>query len=76
METIKESIKILMNVGNHRKLINDFAKSNFDEKFKDNGGSEYINYINFDLISENKIRVNYVYGAGDLEFNSSYIIEI
>lgn len=33
-------------------------------------------YSDFDIISETKIRVNYTYGGGDMDFNDSFTVEI
>ena len=77
METIKESLKILASVEKHRETLNNYARSKYNERFKDikHQHGTYHSYSGFDIISETKIRVNYTYGAGDMDFNDFFIIE-
>ena len=78
METIKESLKILVSVEKHREKLDTFARSKFNERFEKTKYQDgtYPSYSNFDIISETKIRVNYTYGGGDMDFNSSFTIEL
>ena len=75
---IRESIKSLLNVKKEEKFVDDFARYLYNEKFKDvkkqDGTWHY--YSGYKLISENKIVVNYDYGAGDMEFNGDFTVEI
>lgn len=78
METIKESLKILASVEKHRELLDKFARSKYNERFKKIKHQEgtYHGYSDFDIISETEIRVNYTYGGGDMDFNDSFTVEI
>lgn len=78
METIKESLKILASVEKHRELLDKFAHSKYNERFEKTKHQEgtYHSYSDFDIISETKIRVNYTYGGGDMDFNGSFTVEI
>lgn len=78
MEGVKKSLKILASVTGHRTLVDNFARSKYEEKY---GNlpiqySGYHAYSGFDVISENKIRVNYEYGAGEMDFHDSFDVEI
>lgn len=78
METIKESLKILASVEKHRELIDKFARNKYIERFEKTKYQHgtYHSYSDFDIISETKIRVNYTYGGGDMDFNDSFTVEI
>jgi len=78
MKTIKESLKILASVETHRELLDKFARSKFDERFEKRKHQEgnYIGYSNFDILSDTQIRLNYIYGGGDMEINDSFIVDI
>jgi len=78
METIKESLKILASVEKHRDLLDKFARSKYNERFdsRKHQHGTYHSYSDFDIISDTKIRVNYTYGGGDMDFNDSFTIEI
>jgi hypothetical protein len=78
MKDIKESVKILFSTEEHRKIVNKFARAAYDEKFKNKKSQEgaYHAYDTFEILSENKIRVKYTYGGGDMDFNDSFNIEI
>lgn len=76
---IRESIILIMSVSKHQKLINEFARSKYDEKFP-SSKRDYIqgwnSYDGFIIISESKIKINYNYGAGDMEFSDSFIVDL
>ena len=80
MNDIKKSVKILLSVKDHQKTVEDFAKNTFHEKFKNDfkntasGGFQY--YKDFTILSETKIRINYCYGAGDMDFTDSFDVDI
>ena len=78
MESIKESLKILASVEIHRENLNTFARSKYNERFgtKKHQEGTYHSYSDFDIISETKIRVNYTYGGGDMDFNDSFTVDI
>jgi hypothetical protein len=78
METIKESLKILASVEKHRDSIDKYARNKYNERFDSKKHQEgtYHSYSSFDIISDAKIRVNYTYGGGDMDFNDSFTVEI
>lgn len=78
METIKESVKILESVERHRGIINKFARNKYEEKFGNERKPDdgYHGYSGFEVLSENSIKVNYEYGAGDMDFIGSFIVEL
>ncbi len=76
---MKEAIKSLIAVEPHKEAVNNFAREKYNEKFP--YGSMTINnsfhyYSGFDILSETTLKVNYVYGAGDMEFKESFIVTI
>lgn len=75
---IGESIKILFSSNEHRDIVNKFVKAAYNERFKNNeyviGAYHY--YDNFIILSETTIRVVYKYGAGDMDFENYFDIEI
>lgn len=78
MENIKESIKILASVASHRAVMDKFARTKFHEKFdgKSTQTGTYHYYSGYDIVSENKIRIEFKYGAGDMDFNDYFYVEI
>lgn len=78
MENVKKSMEVLSKIANHRAVINDFARSKYIERFgymKKEIGT-YHAYNSYDVISETKLEVKYVYGGGDMEIRDSFIVEI
>jgi hypothetical protein len=78
MENIKESLEVLAKVANHRAVVNEFARSKYNEKFADMKRQigTYHAYDGYDIISETKLKVKFVYGAGDMDFNDFFIVEL
>ncbi len=78
MNNVKESLKILASVANHRLLIDNFARDKYRERFgviKHQEGTYHF-YEGYDVISETELRVKYAYGAGDMDFNDFFIVEL
>jgi len=77
MENIKKSLEVLAKVANHRAVVNDFARSKYIERFSNEEKpiGTYHAYDGYDIISETKLKVNYTYGAGDMDFDDFFIIE-
>ena len=78
MENIKNSLQALAKVASHRAVINEFARSKYNERF---GSIEkplgtYHSYSGYDIISETKLRVEYTYGGGEMDYNGSFLVEI
>lgn len=78
MENIKESIKILLSTAQHRKNIEEFARSKFNEnsEIKTIHLDSWKSFEGFDILSETSIRVKYSYGGGNMEFNDSFILNL
>ena len=78
MENIKEAIKTLILAAPHKSLINSFAKEKYNERFGDiiipTGSFHY--YSGYDIISEDKIKIEFEYGYGDMVFNDSFSVYI
>lgn len=77
MENIKKSLEILDKVAKHRTIINDFAYSKYIERFGDMPKQlgTYHCYNGYLVVSEKKLRVNYKYGAGDMDFYDFFYID-
>ena len=78
---IQESIRAIMSVSNHTKFVAEFARSKYDEKFPSprltgNYNQGFHCYKGYEILSETKIRVNYSYGAGDIEYDDSFTIDL
>lgn len=79
---IKESIKALISVSKHQNIIDDYARTKYNEKFKVDYKSgvysdgSWHKYDGFNIISENEIRVDYNYGYGDMEYSDSFKVNI
>lgn len=75
---IQESIIAIMNVSAHTKAVEKFARSKYDEKFPffkyNKQGFHY--YTGYEIYSDTKIRINYSYGSGEIEYDDSFIIDI
>lgn len=78
MSEISESLSLLHSLQNHYEIVNTFAKNAYNEKFKDLKLSlnSFHYYSGYDIISSDEIRVNYIYGAGEMEYNDSFNIKI
>jgi len=68
MSKLNKALKKLISVKDQQNIVNDFAEKKFNEE---NVTSAY--YEGFDIVSENKIRVNYGYGEG---FSDSFEVDI
>lgn len=78
---IQESIRAIMSVSKHQKLLSDFARSKYDEKFPSkritgNYNQGWHSYKGFVIISDSKIEVKYSYGYGDVEYDDSFTIDL
>jgi hypothetical protein len=75
---LKEAINTLIEADTAKKLVSDYAKNQYTERFKDTKHpyNAFHYYKSFDMLSPTNLRINFVYGAGDMEFNDSFIVEI
>lgn len=79
MESIRQSIKSVLSVENHSKIIDQFARDRYLRKFPPSDGLRYGGYHRYDgyeIISERELKVKYAYGAGDGDFDGYFIVEI
>jgi hypothetical protein len=83
MENIKDSVKKVLEAKPYYKDVDKFARSEYykwdkaDRKtweHPENHG--WRGYNGFEVISENKIRIIYSYGGGDMEFEGHFEIDI
>lgn len=78
MESIKESIKCLLDAEKSRLKVNEFARIEYDKKFENVKIelNSYHTYTGFDVVSENEIKVNFEYGSGEMEFYGSFNVKL
>lgn len=78
MDDIKNSLKILTEVKDHRIAVEKFALQKYKEMFpigpKTDGTYHY--YLNFEIISESKIRINYCYGYAEMEYTGNFEVDV
>jgi hypothetical protein len=73
---LQKSIKNLMSIYSDEKRIDKFARSLYYEnspKRPDQGWQAYSGYT---ILDENNIRIEYKYGAGDMEFEGSFKVNL
>ena len=78
MSTIKESVKAVLSVKDHKDILDKFARECYYNKFKDmkRQHGTYHSYNGFSVVSEDVIEVNFVHGAGDMDFDDSFKVNI
>ena len=77
-EEIKNSIKKIISVSEHKKNVGDFARKKYNEKFDDSELHDrtWRVYDGFEIISETQIKVKFSYGGGDMEFSDGFIVDL
>ena len=74
---IQESVKAVLEIGDHTKFVKDFAQSKYDEKFPVYYKlDDYYTYDGYVIISETKIRIDYSYLDKDQTVDSSFIVDL
>ena len=77
---IKESIKVILGLSKHQKILDDYARSKCDDKFKESqwirSEESYHDYSGFLIISETEIKIEYCYGYADMEYNSFFVVDV
>jgi hypothetical protein len=78
MDDISKSVSLLSNLHEHYVLVDNFARNEYNEKFKDiklepNG---FHHYFGYDIVSSDEIKVNYLYGRGRIEYEGSFNVKI
>lgn len=76
---ILESIKIVMNMKEHLKIVedycrNDFYSSEIYQKNRSVHSGTWCSYESYEIVDETKLKVFYMYGYADREFTDTYII--
>lgn len=76
--TLKEATTLILSTSEAHIMLTEFARAAYNEKFKDikTDWRSFHHYNDFEVLSVDKIKVLYGYGAGDYEYDDSFIIEI
>ena len=78
---ILDSIKIVMNMKEHLKIVEDYCRNDFyaSEIYQKNRSvhsGTWCSYESYEIVDETKLKVFYNYGYGDYEYSDSYIITL
>ncbi len=78
---ILESIKIVMAMKEHLKIIEDYCRNDFyaSEAYQKNRSvhtGTWCSYQSYEIVNEKQLKVFYKYGYGDYEYTNSYIINL
>ncbi len=78
---IKDSIKAIINISEHQKNLEEYARSKYSEKFigYKSGVKNFDvwhSYDGFTIISETKIQVSFKYGYGNMEYTDSFLVDV
>lgn len=78
MKNIKKSLVILTSVKSHRDIVDKFARNEYKERFKGMKKQlgTYHAYSGYEVISESELKVKFSHGAGDMDFDDYFIVEI
>jgi hypothetical protein len=76
---ILQSIKIVMAMKEHLKIIEDYCRNDFYaseiyQKSKSVHSGTWCSYESYEIVDETKLKVFYMYGYADREFTDTYII--
>lgn len=81
--SIELSVKALHETEHHRKNVDEFSRECYDcefprtdKKLRDVVSGVYHYYDTFEIVAEDKIKVKYKYGGGDMEFADSFIVDL
>lgn len=78
---ILESIKIVMAMKEHIKIIEDYCRNDFyaSETYYKNRSvhtGTWCSYQSYEIVDEKQLKVFYKYGYGDYEYTNFYIINL
>lgn len=73
---IIESVKRLIEVKLDQQIVNDFAIGEYNKKFPGVKPQGFHYYDGFEILSETKIRVNFIWGMGDHEYNDFFDVDL
>lgn len=76
---ILDSIKIIMNMKEHLKIVEDYCRNDFYaseiyQKSRSVHSGTWCSYESYEIVDETKLKVFYMYGYADREFTDTYII--
>jgi len=80
MKPIKEAVKAVLDNALNYNLVDVYSRHAFNKWFaknphkKSDGG--FIGYVNYEVLDENIIKINYIYGAYEIEFNGELFVDI
>ena len=76
--SIKQSVLNLISVADSQQAVDQFCREQFRKHFSNspNHIGSWRGYKGFELINDKKIRINYCYGGGDMEFDDYFTIKI
>jgi DNA-directed RNA polymerase delta subunit len=81
MNHVKESMNNMFNAIHHERIINQFAKAKYLERFPSDpkivryNGDFHI-YDGFEVVSPTRLIVKYKYGVGEMEYEKQFIVDI
>lgn len=74
---IQEAVSALLQVKDYQKIVENYAKEKYYQKFPHGlNHCEFIYYNKCEVVDSKTIKVYYKYGAGDHEYDSSFTIDI
>jgi hypothetical protein len=78
MSIIKDSVRAVIANKEHYNNVESFARTAFNKYCRDNPKQTdtWRGYKNFQVWDENYIRINYEFGAGDMEFDGCIFIDL
>jgi len=76
-KNVIKSVRSIINIKKSEETINNFCIKKYEKKFgKIYYELGYHTYKNFEIISENEIKINYSYGIKDRIFEDNFIVKI
>jgi hypothetical protein len=78
MENIKQHIKNILSYAEDEKKLKEFAEQKYNEKFADMERpiGTYHGYEKYTIISENTLKIHYLFGYANRQFTDNFIVEI
>ncbi len=76
MDELIKSIRRLIETSRDKSDVDKFARGKYYEKFPNRSREGFHYYDGFEIVSEIKIRVNYKYGAGEYEYDGSFVVDL
>lgn len=78
MENIKQHIKNILSYAEDEKKLKEFAEQKYNEKFADMERpiGTYHGYEKYTIISENILKIHYLFGYGNKNFKEDFLVHI